>query len=293
MNNLITVVIPTYNEKEELLRKAIESILNQTYSEIELIVVDDGSTDDTPRILKEYGNDIRMFRRERDSAFRSVSHAFNIGLESAKGGWWHHDAADCYHELDWAERCMDFIARREDIVLGVHTDFAVHHFNGQIEHVKVGQQWRRGLNSLENYRRCEALGGMIFRMDACRKAGPWDIRFPRKQTREWTMRVLQLGDLAYLPRELWHFVFHESNQMKRNATVKYRILADLKNGFDIQGNIEIAYGSESGRYAMADAFRTFFTTPEWGKERLSGKTFDQLEKAKKICDEEASEQWEK
>ncbi len=293
MNKLITIVVPTYNEKEELLRKAIESILNQTYSEIELIVVDDGSTDDTPRILKEYGKDIRMFRRERDSEFRSVSHAFNIGLENAKGGWWHHDAADCYHELEWAERCMDFVTGREDIVIGVHTDFAVHHFDEQIEHVKVEQRWQPGLSSLENYRRHECLGGMIFQMDACKKAGSWDIRFPRKQTREWTMRVLQLGNLAYIPRELWHFVFHESNQMKRNASVKYRILGDLKNGFDIQHNMGIAFGAENGRYAMVEAMRTFFTAPEWEKERLSGKTFDLMERAKKICDEEASEQWER
>ena len=43
----ISVVIPTYNERHDLLRKSIDTILNQTYPNIQLIVVDDGSLDDT------------------------------------------------------------------------------------------------------------------------------------------------------------------------------------------------------------------------------------------------------
>jgi len=293
MNKLVTVVIPTYNEKEELIRKAIESVLNQTYQEIELIVVDDGSTDSTPEILRSYGKDIRVFRRERDSEFRSVSYARNIGLEKAKGRWWSNLDADWWLEKDWAERCIEFIAGRENEILGVHTDVAIHRFDGSIEHVHVGERYDPCLSTLENYKKHEAMFGKFFRMDVCRKAGPFDTRFPRKQNREWTLRFLQHGNLVYLPRELAHFVFHEPDQMKYKASVKYRILADLKNGIDIEHNMRIACSSEDVRYAMVDAFRAFFTDPEWSKERTSGETFERIEKAKKICDEEASEQWER
>lgn len=294
MKDILTVVIPTYNEKEPLLRKAIEAILNQTYPYIELILVDDGCTDNTPAVLAEYmkrDSRVRVFRRERSTSFRTVSEAFNIGLVHATGKWWHHDAADCWHTEDWAERCMYALYGRQDVI-GCHTDFAVHRFDGTIEHQFVKRIWRTNLSAFENYRMFEALGGMVFRMDVARAAGQWDTRFPRKQTREWTLRVLQQGDLVHVPVELWHFVFHEPDQMKRIASVKYRLLGDIKNGYDLTHNLKIALASRNGRFAMADAFRTFFTAPEWAPERKAGVFAEGLAEVSKLADAEASEQWE-
>ena len=51
---LVSVIIPTYN-RAACLKEAIESVLNQTYKQLELIVVDDGSTDTTGELLQQYG----------------------------------------------------------------------------------------------------------------------------------------------------------------------------------------------------------------------------------------------
>ena len=50
---MISVIIPTYN-RAKVLKKSIDSVLNQTFADIELIVVDDASTDDTDRLIKGY-----------------------------------------------------------------------------------------------------------------------------------------------------------------------------------------------------------------------------------------------
>jgi len=294
IKDILTVVIPTFNEKEHLLRKAIESILNQTYPYIELILVDDGCTDNTPAVLEEYrkkDSRVRVFRRERNTSFRTVSEAFNIGLENATGKWWHHDAADCWHGEEWAERCMYALYGRNDVI-GCHTDFAVHKYDGSSDNILVERVWRNDWSSFENYRVFESLGGMVFSMEKARLAGLWDTRFPRKQTREWTLRVLQQGDLVHVPVELWHFVFHEPDQMKRIASVKYRLLGDIKNGYDMTHNMKIALGSKVGRLAMADAFRTFFTAPEWAPERENSAFANGLNEVSKTADAEASEPWE-
>jgi glycosyltransferase involved in cell wall biosynthesis len=77
---LVSVIIPTHN-RCGWLSQAIESVLNQTYVRFELIVVDDGSTDGTPDLLKGYGRSIRLIHQ----ANGGVSRARNTGIRKARG----------------------------------------------------------------------------------------------------------------------------------------------------------------------------------------------------------------
>ena len=77
---LVSVIIPTFN-REQTLERAIESVLNQTFPNIELIIVDDGSTDSTELICE--GKNLRYFKTEN----RGVSAARNFGIQQALGDW--------------------------------------------------------------------------------------------------------------------------------------------------------------------------------------------------------------
>lgn len=78
----VSIVLATYNSLEAL-KKAVESVLNQTYKNIELIIVDDGSTDKTPEYLNQFKRDpkVKVFRQENMGA----NHARNRGAELASG----------------------------------------------------------------------------------------------------------------------------------------------------------------------------------------------------------------
>ena len=78
--NLVSVVIPTYN-RADLVCAAIDSALAQTHPEVEIIVVDDGSTDDTAARLAGYGNRIRVMRQSN----AGVCAARNAGFAAAYG----------------------------------------------------------------------------------------------------------------------------------------------------------------------------------------------------------------
>ena len=78
----ISAVIPVYN-RAEMVRRAIESVLNQTILPMEIIVVNDGSTDDTPTILNQYANRIQIINQENNG----VSSARNTGIKAASGEW--------------------------------------------------------------------------------------------------------------------------------------------------------------------------------------------------------------
>lgn len=74
---LVSVIIPTYN-KSKLLRLTIESVLAQTYPAIELIVVDDGSTDDTPSVAREFGGRIIYVRQDNLGGEAARNNGFKI-----------------------------------------------------------------------------------------------------------------------------------------------------------------------------------------------------------------------
>lgn len=89
--NLVSIIIPVYNGSNYL-KEAIESALNQSYKNIEIIVVNDGSTDggETERIAKEYGDRIKYFHKSNGG----VSTALNYGVQKASGeiiSWLSHD----------------------------------------------------------------------------------------------------------------------------------------------------------------------------------------------------------
>lgn len=77
---LVSTIIPTYNRADTICA-AIESVLRQTYARIELIVVDDGSSDHTPQILANYGDKIQVIRQPN----AGPSAARNRGIDAANG----------------------------------------------------------------------------------------------------------------------------------------------------------------------------------------------------------------
>jgi glycosyltransferase involved in cell wall biosynthesis len=79
-NDLVTAIVPTYNYGR-FVTQAVESVLAQTYPNVEILVVDDGSTDDTRERLRPYADRIRYIYQEN----QSVAAARNTGIQAAKG----------------------------------------------------------------------------------------------------------------------------------------------------------------------------------------------------------------
>ncbi len=108
MDKLVSVIIPIYGVEKEL-PHCLDSLLAQTYSNFELLLIDDGSKDGSYRVMEEYARRdgrIRLFQKENGG----VSSARNMGLDQAKGDYicfvdpddW---VAPCY--LEWLYRAIE------------------------------------------------------------------------------------------------------------------------------------------------------------------------------------------
>lgn len=82
-SSLISVIIVVYNAQQTI-KKSIDSILNQTYKYIEVVIIDGGSYDGTVEVVESYGNKINYFISENDNG---VYDAMNKGVGAAKGEW--------------------------------------------------------------------------------------------------------------------------------------------------------------------------------------------------------------
>lgn len=108
----VSVIIPTYN-RERFVVPAIESVLRQSFSDRELIVVDDGSTDDTPLQLERYENRIRYFYQ----ANAGPGAARNKGVQAATGEWLAFLDSDDEWTTDYLARQFQRIQSTPDICM--------------------------------------------------------------------------------------------------------------------------------------------------------------------------------
>jgi len=132
----VSVVIPTYN-RASMLPRAIESVLAQTYKNVEIMIVDDGSTDNTQAVLDGYRDRIRCIRIENQGA----SHARNVGMQESRGKYIAFlDSDDAYYpnklsiQVDWMERHPE--------VGMISSEFSAVHEDGTIQENHLRQYHR-------------------------------------------------------------------------------------------------------------------------------------------------------
>ena len=121
---MVSIIVPVYNV-EEYLSRCIDSILAQTFTEFELLLIDDGSTDSSGIICDEYKNKddrIRVFHKKNGG----VSSARNIGIENANGDWLAFVDSDDYVYSTFLETYVELYSGEVELcILGIVPDYSI------------------------------------------------------------------------------------------------------------------------------------------------------------------------
>lgn len=211
----ISVVIPTYN-CDRYLAQAIESALSQSLSACEVIVIDDGSTDATPEVLRHYQPQIRSVRQVN----QGVAIARNHGIDLAQGQWVAFLDADDFLFPDalmarWAiaESCL-----KSQPNLGiVHSGWQ--RVNAEGEVLMLVEPWQQvpQLN-LESWLRWKPVlpSAMLFRRDWLVQSGGFDPRFPPAEDTELVLRLSQMGcEAVWLEQMTVSYRQHQDSAMHK------------------------------------------------------------------------------
>ena len=106
VENLVSVIIPTYN-RAHTIERAIASVQKQTYSKMEILIIDDGSTDDTEEIVSKISDTrIRYIKNSRNCG---VSHSRNLGIVAAKGNYIAFQDSDDIWKPEKLQKQMDYM----------------------------------------------------------------------------------------------------------------------------------------------------------------------------------------
>jgi Glycosyltransferases involved in cell wall biogenesis len=249
----ISVIIPTYNYGR-FLREAIDSALAQSYTPLEIIVVDDGSIDDTPQILAEYGDRIRAIRQDN----QGVGAARNTGIAAARGEYLAFlDSDDLWHPRKLAAQIARFEA---DPSLGL-----VHCGAESID--AAGNTLSVSLTGMEGW-----VGPDLLRLDREVIAGPGSNAMVPKRVAE------ELGgyDNRLQPSEDWDFCYR--------VAVRYRV------GF--VGEVLVTYRQHGGgghlniprmEKAMLKALEKAFLSPDPSVQSLRNHSYGRIHRVLAGC----------
>ena len=132
MANFVSVIIPTYN-REKILEICLDSVLNQTYKDYEVIVVDNNSIDNTKQIIKEFEKKDRKIKYVFESE-RKRGSARNTGEMVAKGEIILMTDDDCIVSKNWIEKMIEPIVKEScDAVQGFQEPIIHNFWTNQIQ----------------------------------------------------------------------------------------------------------------------------------------------------------------
>ncbi len=197
---LISVIVPTYN-RERYVVAAIESVLAQDYAPVELIVVDDGSTDGTAAAIDRIGADIRYVYQEN----QGTAAARNAGVALANGSFLAFlDSDDLWLPDKLTRQLGVFVAHPEtDAVYGHAEQF----YSPEIE----PEFWPR-FRSRPGILPAPVAVALLIRRQAFDRVGPFDPRFNIGVEMDWHARLTEQNlRVVMLPEVVFRRRLHRSN----------------------------------------------------------------------------------
>ncbi len=238
-DKLVSIVLPTYNG-QKYIKEAIESVINQTYKNWELIIVNDCSSDNTLQIINEYALKDNRIRVISNSVNQKVAASLNNGFKEARGEYFTWISDDNKFKPDAVKYMADFFNKNKK------ADFiscAYEIIDGEGKFTALSYEYFSKKRSV-----CEMLSEnnigacFMYRKELAEKTGMYDINFPLANDYDYWMRAAAYGNVVYSNAILYEYRSHPNNltSLKRDDMVQETNEIINKNAFLLASNLKMS-----------------------------------------------------
>lgn len=240
ISKLVTVIVPAYNHEDFILR-SLQSVIIQTYENIELIVIDDGSKDNTYQKAIEFKNihldkNITLLTKKNEGVCRTL----NKGIELAHGDYICFLASDDYWRKDKIEKQLTFMEMHTDVglvfsdALFVYNniesnDFWSEYKNGYQKYFNCGIQKKVLYTKLMKYLFIPSLTVML-RSHTLHSIGFFDTNLPYEDIDMW-LRFALNSKIGYIDEPLAYYRMHSNNISNDSKIMLYGYYLTLRKHF--------------------------------------------------------------
>jgi glycosyltransferase involved in cell wall biosynthesis len=271
--HLVSVIIPTFN-RESLLADAMDSVWHQTYRPIELLIVDDGSTDDTAKLVDNWAKehqDETFTLKYLSQSNQGVSAARNHGLRESRGEFIQFLDSDDILAPEKLSRCVAVIEKS-----GASYAYAISAFlnaAGELDRTTPGVRFNASANRMPFVTLALwDVNSPLYRRRVCVDIGPWNETLIGAEDQEYHARVkLRFGRGAFIGEVMDYVRQHnhgkatsaktteQSLRYARSVNSAYERIAGLMVASSITDGVEWNY---LARIFIANAFRLVFCGDE-------------------------------
>jgi len=253
----VTAIIPTYN-RAQLIREALDSVFAQSRQVDEIIVVDDGSTDNTPEVLRPYGDRIRYIEQRNSGP----GAARNRGLKEAKGDYIAFLDSDDIWVKDKTKIQMDFFNRHPhlDFVFGDMANFTPTKDNDmpEIKNSEVHNYFTAHSSNLERIFDCLIIESVIptptvvFKRSCVSRIGFFDEKLKIAEDLDYWLRAARTCRFGFINAVLAKRRRHDGNLIKDWALMMEALIQVLTR---IE-KTEVSLTAETKRLLADKLYRT-------------------------------------
>lgn len=253
------MVIPVYNASSYV-SETIESLLRQTYPNLEIIAVDDGSKDDSLAILQRHQSKVRVLSQ----ANGGQSSALNRGWGEARGEIIGYLGADDLLHPDAITKLVNSLLENKNAV-AVYPDYQLIDQVGAV--IREVHPPNFSLPRVVKSQECPPGPGLLFYKAAFHKAGPWRTDLRQIPDFDFLLRLGLQGTISHLQENLASFRVHAGSQSFAVSSVEkaeepVRVMEDFFKRFDLPQEI-LALRNESRAYAHIISCRLHGRSGRW------------------------------
>lgn len=226
---LVSIIIPTFNGAKYI-KRAVESVQNQTYKNIEIIIINDGSTDETFSIISELGKkDSRIIILTNETNLGFVK-SLNKGARKAQGKYITRiDDDDIWCGLDRLEKQIGFLETHPDYVLVGGGMIKIDEKNREVARYLFPE---KDEDIKKSILLCDSIahGTVFFRKEAFEKVGGYSEQFGFFADTELSLKLGKLGKF-YNFQEYFSYYFDKelcSNYNRRNRDIRRKVWAFIR-----------------------------------------------------------------